>query len=395
MFSSLPITYIDDLIEKATQRAGPHLCLYNSIYKHICKFIKQHHLLVSRDQSSFSYTYIIYGSHIFQYANMLSNELVSFTPYVRLNTILKNKEFVIEVDGIRMVIFHNIDQSFVKIMSNTSEENKTKLSPDIELIDIYHKLYSPQKYNDWEDLYRYEKRVWAEFNKIRSMIIATPAAKGGGPIDLPGLALEWVKGQDDCVLIGDRAAGLLNKRNSHFTNAIQFISADTETTIEQLKKYMTASAGVELVVKKHGINLPGDFRVSKYIISSKNGGKYVANIYNSAEFELVPYIMKAGFKIGIYPVLLRFLFMDIWFLRTLRFFNIINQNSYVSGFKQILGNVDNVHSSFMKKIKNDEYGSTQFIGTYIDEIVDKKNIVTPFPYWPAKYKNDTGKFRVI
>jgi hypothetical protein len=395
MFESLPITYIDDLIKKATEYEGSHICIYKQIYDYICDFIKQHHLLVSRDKSNFPYTYIIYGSHIFQYANMLSNELVTFTPYVRLNTVIKNKEFIIEVDGIRMVILNNIDQFFIKIMKNVYVNNNNKISPDVELVDIYHKLYSPQKYNDWEEIYKYEKYVWEEFNKLRGMIITKPNVKGGGPLDLHTLVLEWVKSQDDCILIGDRAACILSKKNYHFTSAIQFISANVDTNIEELKKYILKISETEIIVKKHDVNLPGDFRVTKYILSTMKGDKYIANIYNSASFELIPYIMKAGYKIGSYTVLLRFLFIDIWFLRVLRFFNKINKNSYISNMKNTFGNVDNIHLCFIEEREKLTHKPMLIMGTYIDEIIDKKNIITPYPYWPAKFKNDTGKFRKI
>jgi len=398
MFSTLSETYIDDLINKYKDIEGSHIHIYDKIYKHINEFIKENGLLVSTDLLGFSYTYIVYGSYIFKHVNKLANELVKYTPYIRLNTIIKNKEFVLEVDGIRMLILYNIDDSFVKIMSNKTMENNNVISPDIELIDIYHKLYLPQKYNEHDNLHRNEKCVWNEFNKIREMIVMAPSVKGGGGsnVDLIEIALEWIKNNDNCILIGDKAACIMNKKNSRFSNAVQFITAgDIEKSVDELRKYILSSTDTETTIKKHIINLPDDYRIIKYTISSKNDNSYIANVYNCASYELIPYIMKEGYRIGTYPVLLRFLFMDIWFLRTLRYFNIINQKNYIMSIRNTLGNVDNIHGGFLKYNEERMVKDILFIGTYVDEVVDKKNIVSPFPYWPAKFKKENGKFREL
>jgi hypothetical protein len=283
-------------------------------------------------------------------------------------------------------------------MSNRGSENINVISPDIELIDIYHKLYLPQKYSDHDDLHRNEKCVWKEFNNIREMVIVTPTVKGGKGqgTNLIEKALEWIKGNDNVVLIGDKAASVMSKRNFNYNNAVQFITGgDIEKSVEELRQYILSSADTETVIKKHNINLPDDYRIIKYTISSKGDNSYIANVYNCASYELVPYIMKEGYKVGTYPVLLRFLFMDIWFLRTLRYFNIINQKVYSGGVRRTLADVDNIHGGFVKYNEERMVKDILFVGTHIDEVVDKKNIVTPFPYWPAKFKKENGEFRSV
>ena len=70
------------------------------------------------------------------------------------------------------------------------------------------------------------------------------------------------------------------------------------------------------------MNLSDDYRIRKFVISVtvKMNTYYIANVFNSAAYELIPFVSIDGYKIGTPDVLLRFMFADIWFIRILRFF---------------------------------------------------------------------------
>jgi hypothetical protein len=395
MFQELLETHIDALIDNAKKSHHAQLHVYDIIYKHIQAFVNKHPLVISSNPNEDLYSFKIYGAYIFEYANMLANELAQFTSYVRLNTDVRNKEFTIIVDGVRMVYMHNMEPNFMKIMTSAINANKSTLSPEVELIDIYHRIYSPNVCSARSILIQHESILWKSFNDARQTIITRPVIKGGS--EHTDVVLEWLKGRSGCVVIGDAAVALLSNGTKHHSNTVQFIAANPKHAIDQLKKYMQEFIGLSVSVKKYDMNMPDDYRIRKFVLSSNVNGitYYIANIFNSAFYELIPFTSIATFNVATFPVILRFMFADIWFLRVLRFFNMITQKRYVSNMNVLYSNIDIMRSGWLDDIKQVQNCFPMYIGTYISESTSKKKSGTVFPYYPAKCKIDTGEYRLI
>ena len=395
MFQALPELHIDTLIAQAKKSSHAQLHTYNDIYDYIHKFVKKHPLVMSSEPNDAVYSFKIYGAYIFQYANLLANELCQFTAYIRLNTDVRNKDFAIIVDGVRMVHMHNIEPNFMKIMMSAINSNNSILSPEVELINVYHRLYSPNIYSNWNSICRHESKLWESFNKTRQSIITRPVVKGGA--EHVDVVLEWLNGQSGYVLIGDAAATIISNDAHHHTNTVQFIAANPKHMVDELKKYMQDFVGMNVSVKKYDMNLPDDYRIRKIVLSANVNGStyYIANIFNSAFYELIPFINIGGFNVGSFAVILRFMFVDIWFMRVLRFFNMIDQKRYMSNMKVLYSNIDIVHSKWVHKRSCLASVFPMYIGTYINEATSKKKSGTIFPYYPAKYKLETGEYRII
>lgn len=393
MFHALSETYVDTLIDDAKKSQHAQLHIYDVIYDHIHGFVKKHMLVMSSEPNEAIHSFKIYGAYIFQYANMLSNELAQFTAYIRLNTDVRNKDFTIIVDGVRMVSMRNIEPNFMKIMMSAKDSNCSILSPEVELINVYHRLYSPDMYSTWESVRQHESKLWGVFNATRKSIIAHPVVKGGS--EHVDVVLEWLNGQNGYVLIGDAAAVLLSNNARQHSNTVQFIAANPLHMINELRKYMQDFVGVNVSIKKHDMNLPDDYRIRKFVVSAKINGStyYIANIFNSAFYELIPFTTIAGFNVGTFLVVLRFMFADIWFMRVLRFFKTINQKRYSENMSVLYSNIDIMHSGWVNMKKISVF--PMYIGTYENEATSKKKSGTIFPYYPAKYKIDTGDYRVV
>jgi hypothetical protein len=393
MFASLPESYIDTLIDNAEKSPHAQLHVYDDIYKYIQEFAHKYPILVSGEPTGATRVFKMYGPYIFQHANNLANELTKFTPYVRLNTNVRNKEFTIVVDGARMVYLYNIETSIMEIMKGAAKGDLSILSPEVELIHVYHQLYSPHVYCKWHVLFPHEECLWKQFSNTRSRVISKPIVKGGG--EHAQVVLQWLKDQQGYVVIGDTAVSILSDNARVHFSTIQIIAVNTEHIIKGLTLHMKKYTGGNISVKKYDGNLPDDYRIRKYVISTivNKITYYIATIFNSASYELIPYTCVAGVNVGVNTVLLRFMFADIWFLRVLRYFNIINQKKYKKNMSMLYNNIDIVHRKWINDSQNKDV--PMYIGTYINEASSKKNEDMIFPYYPAKTKNDTGKFRVI
>lgn len=395
MFGALSDSKIDDIIESVCDYQHSKIDVYDPIYKCIHDFVDKHKLIHSDIGGECKFSFKIYGSYIFQYANALANELAEFTPYIRLNTDERNKEFSIVVDCTIVIKMHNIDPNFMKIMES-SMTSKGVLSPEIELIDIYHKLYSPDMYASWDQIILREKKMWKEFSAIRDSIIQNPTVTGGSNEHVD-IVLDWLKNQSGYVIVGDVGARLLIPGVDHYTNAVQFIASNPKAMISSLREYMKEFLGGSINVKKYDMNMPDDNRIRKFVISAtvKNNTFYIANVFNSASYELIQFRCVDKLNVGVPVVLLRFMFADVWFFRVLRFFGMMDQSTYKKNMLGMYANIDKIHSMWVNENKKDVHEFPMYIGTYISEIISKKENISVFPYYPAKYKLENGDFRKI
>ena len=104
-------------------------------------------------------SFVVYGSYIFKHANDLANLLAkNHTPFVELFTTIPNRIFNMKIKGMaRVILFIDIKKNN---MSMVNAVNGKWLPPNLELINIYRKLYSPEYYGDRDELNEYESKCW-------------------------------------------------------------------------------------------------------------------------------------------------------------------------------------------------------------------------------------------
>lgn len=394
MFRHFSETHLDNILNKAKRSPLLQFTIYKPIYDKINEYVSSNSLVISSEEMESVTSFKIYGPYIFQHANDLANALAEFTIYVRLNTIVRNKEFAIVVDGIKMINMYNIEPNFMKIMKPIESkcDRLLLLSPEVELVDVYHRLYSPNEARGWKLLREHESKLWSSFNKTRNAIVERHIIKGG--VEHIEVVLEWLKEQSGYILIGDTAVTLTTNKNRKYSTAVQIIASNPKHIIGSLKKYLTEFVGANVRVKSYDLNLSDDYRARKSVVSIVVDKKtyYIANIFNSASYELIPYVSIDKFKIGTPLVLLRFLFADLWFMRILRFFELVDADQYKKNIMSIFNNIDIMHDIWVKEIIT---VLPMYIGTYIDESSSKKKTETIYPYYPAKYKLEHGSYRRI
>ena len=291
---------------------------------------------------------------------------------------------------------HNIEPNFMKIMMSATGKEISMLSPEVELVDVYHRLYSPDMYSNWNKIKEHEKILWKQFNDMRNCIITKPVVNGGR-VNYADTVLDWLKGQRGYVLVGDSAARSLSNKVMLRNNTVQIVVSNPKAIIASLREYMSTSLNASINVKKYDVNLPNDYRIRKFVISAtiNDNTFYIANIFNSAAYELVPFKCVDKLNIGTQAVLMRFMFIDMWFMRVLRYFGKVEQHRYKEYMKSLYHNLDIIHAQWSVNETKVADSFPMYIGTYISESVSKKKSGTIFPYYPAKHKLETGKYRKV
>ena len=291
--------------------------------------------------------YTIYCTDGLYHANRLSNELAKITKFVEMQTNVPYRKFTIFANGypictvFSMGFFRND-----KVIDIIRNKNNNFIPKELELIQAYHKLYDITKHDEWDEL---------KCDAIECL----ECVIGGNRIYFDGL------------LIGYHALNRLGL--SHEKGRLQIISGNVDQSISQAK-LMWPNAEI----KKVDLALPHDFRLEKRTVYVNK--KPVMDIFNSAEYELVPYIGRPKVNmIAHHYVICRFLLIDYW-ISVL--FNTKRKNL--------------LH--LVKKICESAGPPSQFYGVHIDErfALKKLHQDSAFTsYVPYKHYQKNNSFRDI
>lgn len=409
---------------------SPHM---EPIYKIIESYVIEHRLHISNEPGGTTRQYRVFGARIFFHANDLSGAIAEVIPYVRMNTIVREKEFDIQIDGARVVHLYNIDPTFAKIISPcgavADATEPIKIPAEVELVDVYHRLYSPNHHSSWETLYDYECDLWRQFSATRNKILecagsgnnvslarnadiknsdhhprerSRSRSRGkhkvrGGISDahLP-LVTKWLESQREYAIVGNFALTCMNGGKCPTTGAVQIIVNDVKRAIDSLSAELSKfipKASVETRV--YDLQLPTDYRIKKHVVLARVGRDvyYIANLFNCASFELIPVVHIGGLNVASSEVILRFLFIELWFVRVVREFGKLGDGEYSELVDTLFENIDTVHKSWGER--GPLVAQPMYIGTYIDEVIGKKTEDMVAPYFPAQYKRENGAYRSL
>jgi hypothetical protein len=290
------------------------------------------------------------------------------------------------------------------------------LPPEIEIIDVYHKLYLPNNYDERESLKDAEMKLY-------DMVISRAKHRfdGGSSCPVHGSAGKYLKStahisynpqfQDSCasgtcdasrqeiidvdvlrtiifqkfirdkyVVIGHWGVAMLTKSpfvQPHRT--LQVISsAAIDFDVHAISSFLSSYTTSAIRYKERRMNIPKDFRIKRYTIRilspSTQGGvkeKTLLDIYNVASYELVPYISKEltseniQYKIGTPYVLLRFVMIDLIIIRMIGQAEVLTADARDKYIEEII--------EMTRRIKKiDTSSAEQHFGINVDYIVAKR-----------------------
>ena len=359
-FSSILLGgFMDNITKKALEYIANERNQYKVVYETIEAYCRKHKLIVSNkyilcdkaDETNNTYKkiYRIYTSNPFRHANNLTNEIYQKmikdynAKYTRLKTIKENEEFVIEYDLRQMVMMYKLqkhkNKEPIDIIKPISIKNIFYMPSEIELIDIYHILYDPSQYSDWDEAIQYEKILFKQVEDRKEKgILGASDCKERKKQMIESLKIDlitqWLINRDNTILIGPWARDWIKVGDKICTNIekIQIISnTHPEELLHELKKIVMKISKFEVSMREQELHIPKDFRTNRYtyyINPYTTHGiteKPFLDLFNCANFEVVPSIKINGLCIGTKYVILRFLFIDLWIIRIIKSMGLLSQ----------------------------------------------------------------------
>ena len=404
MFGQLLKTnFIDDLQKKASPVIKKTRAKYDVARQTVIEFCKDNDVFLSNPKAlavedDIDDVFEMYCENPYKYALMLTNELYKkCSKYVVLKTFSKNKQLEILFNTFTLVNIYAIvreKRANIKDLVLPIVINKINyISPELELIDIYRSLYNPAKKDDWEELLDIEEKLLPRvFDRVKIL---------GGKCDpcklkrtasinsLKKIVLENFVNGSEYVVLGEYGLRILSGDiKSH--EKIQIVSKNRiEDDIKQLIEFIEKYTDYGITYRRQKIDIPKDFRTKKFTVYvefpklGKTVQKAFLDIYNSAQFELIPYVKKDGYLVGNPFVLSRFLMIDLWIIRIIHKLGLIPQTFLTQKIILLI--------KMLKQIKALKWKSMVFgdkyIGNFEDYFISTKidNLTQDFsyPYYPA------------
>lgn len=309
-----------------------------------------------------------------------------------LSSIVEDNEYMLSINGRLLSKFYILNsykdmdifnaipvlygqQNVLKEFTSSSDKIRY-LPKEIAFMQTYRTLYK---------ITQNLGSVWT--NALRTIDMYNNTKKHGGGI--PHDILSKFVGPTD-IIVGDFALntmGLLHKPSK-----LQFISSTHMKDIIihcnniMNRKSTKYNAKDKLNYVSHHLPLISDTLFKKYTIRVDSGKyqEYVCDVYNSTTYELVPYVIINGKKIGSPWVLMRFIYVEMWFIRILSF----NKKMDLPDRYHDLENQIKLLNTYISSISSTSAGTTKLFpldyeGVWLNENIIKKKNNRPNNYYPS------------
>jgi hypothetical protein len=366
----------------------------------------------------FEKNYKIYTSNPFRHSNNLINKIhqltkdEKFSAFCRLKTVQEQEEFTIEYDTRNVCTMYKLQKHKSTepddIIKPTDISGLLYMPAEIELIDVYHDLYTmnkPDAAREFETLL-YEQVAMRK----EKGILGSGDCKENKKNLLEAIKISLVKdwlykhNKNKYILIGPWAHDwykLGHKSLCVNLEKIQLVgNVQPSELLHELKIYVNQIHNFDITMREQELHIPKDFRTARYTyymsIKSEKGTieKPFLDLFNCANFEVIPYTVIDKIPIGHKWVLLRFLFIDLWIIRVVKTLGIISADVLDKKLVYLWNLI-----GFLRTNEEMTIGELQFMGTHKDYIVDKKisNLKEKmfYPYYPYMYFKENGKYRSI
>jgi hypothetical protein len=350
----------------------------------------------------------IYTTHPRKITTFITNHLhKKFGKYVMMKSNIPNISYEIIYDMRSLIKIFYINRykniNIPKLFNTIKIDNINYFPEYIELIEIYHKLYLPNYYEDWSSLALTEKLLYDQFTKSitggshdkKNKILVCKKNRNINVGNIKLLLLNFIE-SSNYIILGELANKLINSTN--LTSAdfdltdssnIQIIS---ENPIEQdysnIVNYLSRYTPYGITYKKQKLYIPNDNRIYKHtfyikcqtltsntFIGSSGIDKPFLDIYNCGEYEIIPYLEKKydkiSLRIGNTFVQLRFLLIDFWLYNILyNHIKIIDTNIYIKKVNYITTTMKSIKKLLPIESKN------KYMGINFDEKIEQKIVIS-------------------
>lgn len=271
---------------------------------------------------------------------------------VVLRTIIYKKQIEIivnEYSFIKFIHLENIDKiaGFEMIKPITGVlfgYDVWLINPIFHLTQLYHEIYLPEY---WADREKLEKQIY----NIKKII---------GSSEIISNSLEqiftFLSESNHTVLVGSFALG---KK----TSSITWLSSDVEYDISY---FVNLWSDQDVDIISDMVQMLDDDRLKRTAI--KLNGRAIIYIFNSPEYELVPYscvdVFNRKIRIGNPHVIIRFFLVDLWIIKKIELKGKLSNQFVVNKTRKI--------ENYIKEVSTMEFEPIEYIGQYVNEVIDYK-----------------------
>lgn len=338
------------------------------------------------------------------------------TAYVSLTTHLPRREFELYVLGrtaARFYQYPNIKtiragQIMEHVRYNLPDYNGISilvLDPEIQLINIYHRLYRPQP-KDWHESKHFEQILFGLLEKRYSK-------HGGETLEMDGVdggsrdsssTTRMVRQQlykalpdamPDAIIVGAWALKVLLDADPEWEKLQLLVETFEPDTLQERFNNMLGETDVRFSYDTVDVVILDDYWLRRCTFRINIDGKAmpVLDVFNSLEYEIVPYVERKGYRVGNPFVIARFLLIDRWVLALLRSIDKVPQDMYRRKAASVYRYLQR-----LRKLHDMCYGD-QYSGTYKDLRVERQKFIREqekYPrYEPQSYKHQHGHLRTF
>ncbi|MDE2095927.1 MAG: hypothetical protein KGL39_01620 [Patescibacteria group bacterium] len=285
--------------------------------------------------------------------------------YTTMITRNPDEEYVIVVDGrelvrVRGIPMHErkgirltkmIAPSACNARFGVGDEKTTLrcLGPDVQLIATYTTLCDPSRASQWLEAAAAERALRALFAKEFATKIPILAGaddpKAWRERRAALFAELWrVLAAGNRVAVGRNAVRLLSGEAAETTGVMQFVSGNRlRADIEEVKR-LAAQHRFAVRYFEDDPLVPGDPRLRRTTIALEGhpGGRKdnIVQLYNAAEYDLVPFIDVGRVKAGSPYAIMRFRLVDMWIVRLLGNIDAISGEQVRALLGELVGEFD-------------------------------------------------------
>ena len=394
-------------------------------------------LLLNKDENEFN-NITLYTTHPRRTTTLLSNLLHDkIGKYVQMRSIIPNKEYDIIYNMRPLIKLYNVNKykniSLSFLFNAVSIDGLSYFPPEIELMEIYHKLYLPNYFNEWTDLLEYEKLLYNKIKTIKkldyknisssdmarltngstnsSLKIGGSKCKLKSKIEISKLKKIMMKflNNENYIIVGKSAHELIKKENLSLDDNIQIISEnDIVVDYNAISIYLSKHTDFGIFYKKKNLYIPKDNRICrhtifiKYPTSTLSGCKIIdkpfMDIYNCSSYELLPYINLTyddiNLKVGNLLVQSRFLLIDLWILRLLHCLKIIDDDKFLINKKYIFDTLEWLKKNMKMKF-DDDYTGINYDEKIAQKIIISEKNIKKTSYYPELSMKKNRKYELI
>jgi hypothetical protein len=424
------------LLEKANCWAINNRLSLIDLYKSIFRYCFNNNLvfggnlsvnLTINKEDKDNFNFVVYGKEIFSHANNITNIIHKITKNDNLIVMLKtvmpfeiyyiriNTRLLIELKDIKQV--RGVDPIFMisPVKKKFLRTDIFILSPEVQLISIYRKLYLPCDACDWDKLLLIETKLVENLNIRQKKIAGSKDLSLNVRKKINDSIVDLFKNNDTKIFIGEMAINQILHPGKKKTevNIIEVISSSHEyDDVYLIKNHLLNKFGDVFINSQTScMFIIDDFRLKrttfKFIYKGKK--KDFLYIYNSAKYDLIPYTKYNKILIASPFVILRFVLINIWIIRWISQLNNIDEtfsrhkiNYLLSMFYKLRNKLFDGDVIDERNINSDRLLSVfqkRYIGTFVSdvfaqkmELFDKKKFGD---YYPALYQQQFGKYRII